>query len=520
MRQRLLAQLQGDQLDIFRLQNQVSTGRRITLPSEDAPAAQRAITLQRLIERKTQLRVERRHRAVVPRRHRRGPDRRRHAAGRHPRRRPRRRRHDDHRRRTRRGDRRGRPAPSTQLLSRRPTRSFAAAICSPARRPTSSPTRTSATTIKYSRQRKVDRAISPTSACCSPPTPPGANVFGGISDEVLGGDRPQSAAQRRHAAQQPPRRPRHQPNGALQISDGTNSVVVDISRAVTVGDVVRLIEENPPAGRPVTASITGTGPDAAARLRRRRQPHGHGSRQRQGGQRAGHPRRQPACSPTRWSASDLDPAILKTTRLDDLLGVQGPRTTRLARRQQRPADRGRRQRRRVQRRDDPVCRRRRRRRGSTPAYAAGTLDDSHPGRRVDGQRRRDGHQRRRHVHRALDPTDTANPGASRHGHAVDASRRRPSPPAAAATTLDLASGLRVVNGGQTHTIDFGDAETVEDLLNSSTAPTPGCTPTINADRHGHRRPLAAQRRRLSDWRERRTDGHAARHSHVHAATSA
>ena len=55
VRQRLLAQLQGDQLDLFRLQNQVSTGQRFTLPSEDAPAARRAMTLQRLLERKTQI---------------------------------------------------------------------------------------------------------------------------------------------------------------------------------------------------------------------------------------------------------------------------------------------------------------------------------------------------------------------------------------------------------------------------------------------------------------------------------
>ena len=99
VRQRLLSQLQGDQLDLFRLQNQVSTGRRITLPSEDAPAAQRAITLQRLIERKTQLRSQRRHGPVVSDGHRRGPERRRGAAGRHPRRRSGRRRHDGHRRR-------------------------------------------------------------------------------------------------------------------------------------------------------------------------------------------------------------------------------------------------------------------------------------------------------------------------------------------------------------------------------------------------------------------------------------
>ena len=54
-RQRLLHQLQGDQLDLFRLQEQISTGRRINLPSDDAPAALRAVTLQRLLERKNQL---------------------------------------------------------------------------------------------------------------------------------------------------------------------------------------------------------------------------------------------------------------------------------------------------------------------------------------------------------------------------------------------------------------------------------------------------------------------------------
>ncbi|MEX2185517.1 MAG: flagellar hook-associated protein FlgL [Pirellulales bacterium] len=53
-RQRLLAQAQIDQQELFRLQSQISTGQRISLPSEDAPAAGRAIELQRLIERKDQ----------------------------------------------------------------------------------------------------------------------------------------------------------------------------------------------------------------------------------------------------------------------------------------------------------------------------------------------------------------------------------------------------------------------------------------------------------------------------------
>src|SRR3972149_9054273 len=57
IRQRLIGQAQADQADLFRLQTQVSTGRRIVLPSEDAPAALRAISLQRVLQRKDQVRT-------------------------------------------------------------------------------------------------------------------------------------------------------------------------------------------------------------------------------------------------------------------------------------------------------------------------------------------------------------------------------------------------------------------------------------------------------------------------------
>jgi len=57
IQQRLLAQLQDDQVSILQLQQQIATGRRIGFPSEDAPAGQRAIGLQRLLEQKTQART-------------------------------------------------------------------------------------------------------------------------------------------------------------------------------------------------------------------------------------------------------------------------------------------------------------------------------------------------------------------------------------------------------------------------------------------------------------------------------
>ena len=54
-RQALTNQLQNDQLNLFDLQQQISTGRRLILPSDDASSAYQAISLQRLLERKTSL---------------------------------------------------------------------------------------------------------------------------------------------------------------------------------------------------------------------------------------------------------------------------------------------------------------------------------------------------------------------------------------------------------------------------------------------------------------------------------
>ncbi len=59
IRQRLVAQTQSDQVDLFKLQTEVSTGQRLQLPSDDAPAALRAIGLQRLLAQKTQIQTQR-----------------------------------------------------------------------------------------------------------------------------------------------------------------------------------------------------------------------------------------------------------------------------------------------------------------------------------------------------------------------------------------------------------------------------------------------------------------------------
>jgi flagellin-like hook-associated protein FlgL len=57
IRQRVVSQMLSDQIELLRLQTQLSTGRRIQIPSEDPDAALRIIALQRLLERKDQIKT-------------------------------------------------------------------------------------------------------------------------------------------------------------------------------------------------------------------------------------------------------------------------------------------------------------------------------------------------------------------------------------------------------------------------------------------------------------------------------
>ncbi|HUE74692.1 MAG TPA: hypothetical protein VMP01_27740, partial [Pirellulaceae bacterium] len=51
--------------------------------------------------------------------------------------------------------------------------------------------------------------------------------------------------------------------GRIEISDGATSSIVDLAGAETIGDVIDLIEANPPAGRTITATLSATGLDIA-----------------------------------------------------------------------------------------------------------------------------------------------------------------------------------------------------------------------------------------------------------------
>ena len=54
---RLVTQMHYDQRQLLRLQTQIATGRRLTVASDDAAAATRGMTIQRLLEQKAQAQV-------------------------------------------------------------------------------------------------------------------------------------------------------------------------------------------------------------------------------------------------------------------------------------------------------------------------------------------------------------------------------------------------------------------------------------------------------------------------------
>ena len=315
-RQRLTTQLQGDQLDLFRLQEQISTGRRITLPSEDGPAALRAIALQRLLERKTQLATN----VQTGQSYLGATDTALSDVA------------------TLLGDLRGSAlgvagTASTdeernsviaevnralEQLVQVGNRKFRGRYLFAGSQTNVQPYSLSGDQVLYSGNDKTIRNFSDIDVLFDT-NASGQTVFGGISDQVLGGVNldPQLSANTRLSALNGGRG--ISPNGALSISDGSNTVVVDISSASTVGDVARLIEANPPAGRVVTVTVTGKGlqldldASGGGNLTVREVASGKTARELGILEETG-----VLTGPL--VGGDLDPVVLKTTRLDDLLG--------------------------------------------------------------------------------------------------------------------------------------------------------------------------------------------------------
>jgi flagellar hook-associated protein 3 FlgL len=317
IRERLVSQAQSDQLSLFKLQNQISTGKRMTLPSDDAPAALRAISLQRLLDRKGQITtniqssnqyltaadsslasvsgtlVDIRGQVVG-------------VAG------------------TLSND-----ADRQQLINNidQAIQSLVSAGNTQSQgrylfagsRSQDQPYDYDGTNVKYSGNDGVlqsyvdlDRLFDTNLS--------GSEVFGGMSNQMQGGDlNPQLSADTLvstiNGGQGIAR------NAAISVSvnsgSSTKTSVIDLSHAVTMGDVAKLIERGAPAGSDIVADVTGDG------LKLSSSAGTISVAEVSDGKAAGDLGFPPGTAPSaNLVGNPLNPALLNTTRLDSLLGTR------------------------------------------------------------------------------------------------------------------------------------------------------------------------------------------------------
>ena len=146
---------------------------------------------------------------------------------------------------------------------------------------------------------------------------PGQELFGAVSSEVEGGDR--NPALTAHTRLADLRGGLGITPGTLVISDGSHTSKVSLVGAETVGDVVRRLESNPPKGREIHVTIGACG------LRVEMDATGGGYitiRDEQGGKTAAQLGilRTTGRAVDPIEGSDLDPVLSATTSLDDILG--------------------------------------------------------------------------------------------------------------------------------------------------------------------------------------------------------
>jgi flagellar hook-associated protein 3 FlgL len=317
LRTRLTQQFQKDQLDLFRLQEQIATGQRIVLPSDDGPAALRSISLQRMIDRKKQLasNVQTGQQFLA--------------------------------------------ATDTALKDiaeqlsalKGSTLGVAGTISSDTERQTAINEINDylEQLVTIANRQYLGRSLfSGTSTGTDPYSFVDGNVvyngdanlienysdFGVLfstsisGQEVFGG----TSAQVEGTVDLNPQLNMNTSlssllngrgitlGGAIQVSDGTSVSIVDLSGARTIGDVVRQIQNNPPTGRQVNVSVTPTGLNlqisggpSGANLSV--QEIGNGTTARELGILNIN-----GVGTSQLVGEDLNPQLLKTSRLEDLLG--------------------------------------------------------------------------------------------------------------------------------------------------------------------------------------------------------
>ncbi len=476
-RQRLTQQYQTDQLDLFRLQEQISTGLRITLPSEDAPSALRAISFQRLLSRKEQLgsninsgllflgstdatlggdkgvtdtlnQIKADTLGVV-------------------------------------GtvatdqDRQTAIQAINDALNSLVTlgnRQFNGRYLFSGSQTNVQPYTFEDNNVIYHGDDRQIRNYSDIGVLFSSSIS-GQEVFGGISAAVEGKVdlEPPANADTLLSSLRSGRG--INPNGSLQIANATTNKVsiVDLSRATTIGDVVKLIEDNPPTGSQVDVAITSdgiqvtlSGGDALVISEV-----GTGTTARELGLLG-------SGSPSTITSEDLDPLLLKTTRLEDLLGTKARAVL---------ASGG--------GNDNNGILIEASANGANFDLVAVSFVDGGNGSPVsvafDGGAKTliitidDGDTTAQEVVDAInadanftatvDQGDASSP--SEAGTGLVAVGATVTTTGGAGDTLDQSSGIRVVNGGETYDIKFTGDEAVEDLLNRLNRSEAGLLAEIN-----------------------------------------
>ncbi len=312
--QRLAQQVQSDQLDLFQLQQRISTGQRIILPSDDASSALRAITLQRLLERKGQLEGN----VASGKEYLASTDGALADVGK---------RLNDIKSATlgvvgtvtSQQERDTAIAQINEALSGLVTlgnRQFQGRFLFAGSQTSQVPYSFDGDNVVYHGDDRAVRNYSDIGILFDS-NATGQAVFGGISEAVQGSVDldPELTLNTQLGSLHGGRGIKS--GGAISISDGTNTSIIDLSSAATIGDVVRAIEENSPTTQTVNIQISGTGLDLsfASGDNIIINEVGNGTAARELGVL------EVSGIGTRVG-DDLDPKLLRTTSLDDVLGTK------------------------------------------------------------------------------------------------------------------------------------------------------------------------------------------------------
>lgn len=106
--------------------------------------------------------------------------------------------------------------------------------------------------------------------------------------------------------------------GSIKVSDGTKNSIINLAGAATIGDVARLLESNPPPGRTLTARVTSRGLEISI-------DGGHLSIDEVGGGNTAASlgiKRVPGVGPGPFVGGDLNPKLDRMSPVADLLGTR------------------------------------------------------------------------------------------------------------------------------------------------------------------------------------------------------